>query len=49
MEVKDKCSKNSKIKLKSPEEIEFNKRLNLLKQQEEEKESAKDMWYVSNQ
>ena len=44
MEVKDKCSKNSKIKLKSPEEIEFNKRLNLLKQQEEEKESAKDMW-----
>jgi len=42
-EVKSKCSKNKNIDLKSPEEIEFDKRLNLLKQQKEEK-SSKDMW-----
>ena len=43
LEVKAKCSKNPKVELKSPEEIEFDKRLSLLKQQEEEK-SSKDMW-----
>ena len=43
LEVKSKCSKNTKVELKSPEEIEFEKRLGLLKQQEEEK-SSKDMW-----
>ena len=43
LEVKEKCSKNSKVELKSPEEIEFNKRLSLLKQQQEEK-ASKDMW-----
>tara|TARA_B100000965_G_C19210478_1_gene591389 strand:+ start:61 stop:420 length:360 start_codon:yes stop_codon:yes gene_type:complete len=42
-EVKSKFSKNTKIELKSPEEIEFDKRLSLLKQQQEEKLS-KDMW-----
>tara|TARA_Y100001968_G_scaffold328016_1_gene374287 strand:+ start:504 stop:857 length:354 start_codon:yes stop_codon:yes gene_type:complete len=41
--VKEKFSKNLKVELKSPEEIEFDKRLNLLKQQQEEK-SSKDMW-----
>ena len=43
LEVKAKCSKNKNVELKSPEEIEFEKRLGLLKQQEEEK-SSKDMW-----
>ena len=43
LEVKKKCSKNSKSDSKSPEEIEFNKRLSLLKQQQEE-QSSKDMW-----
>ena len=43
LEAKEKCSKNKKIELKSLEEIEFEKRLSLLKQQEEEK-SSKDMW-----
>ena len=43
LEVKEKCSKNKKEESKSPEEIEFDKRLNLLKQQEEEN-SSKDMW-----
>ena len=42
-EVKAKCSKNPKEELKSSEEIEFDKRLKLLKQQEEEN-SSKDMW-----
>ena len=42
-EVRAKCSKNKTIELKSPEEIEFDKRLSLLKQQEDEK-SSKDMW-----
>ena len=44
LEVKAKCSKNSKVELKTPEEIEFEKRLGLLKQQEEEEKSSKDMW-----
>ena len=44
LEVKDKCSKNKKEELKTPEEIEFDKRLNLLKQQQDEENSSKDMW-----
>ena len=43
LEVKAKFSKNTKEELKSPEEIEFDKRLSLLKQQQEDK-SNKDMW-----
>tara|TARA_B100001250_G_C19641242_1_gene718368 strand:+ start:438 stop:791 length:354 start_codon:yes stop_codon:yes gene_type:complete len=43
IEVKAKCSNNKNVELKSPEEIEFEKRLGLLKQQEDEK-SSKDMW-----
>ncbi|MBW3042041.1 hypothetical protein [Prochlorococcus marinus] len=43
LEVKEKSAKNPKNDLKSPEEIEFNKRLSLLKRQQEEK-SSKDMW-----
>ena len=42
-EVKEKFSNNNQAELKSPEEIEFDKRLSLLKQQQEEK-SSKDMW-----
>tara|TARA_B100000214_G_scaffold241825_1_gene177130 strand:- start:44 stop:169 length:126 start_codon:yes stop_codon:yes gene_type:complete len=41
--VKEKCNKNLNDEPKSPEEIEFNRRLVLLKQQQEEK-SSKDMW-----
>ena len=44
VEVKAKFSKNAKIELKSPEEIEFEKRLNLLKQQEQEEKTSTDMW-----
>ena len=44
LEVKEKCSKNKKKEIKSPEEIEFDKRLNLLKQQQDEENSNKDMW-----
>ena len=43
LEVKERCSKNTKVDLQSPEEIEFNKRLNLLKKQQEDK-ASKDMW-----
>ncbi len=43
IEVKEKCNKNSKADLKSPEEIEFDRRLGLLKQQQED-QSNKDMW-----
>ena len=43
LEVKAKCTKSPKEELKSPEEIEFDKRLSLLKQQQDEKLS-KDMW-----
>ena len=43
IEVKDKCNKNRKLEEKSPEEIEFDRRLGLLKQQEEEN-SNNDMW-----
>ena len=44
LEVKEKFSKNKKEELKSPEEIEFNKRLSLLKQQQDEENTSKDMW-----
>ena len=43
IEVKEKCNKNRKVEQKSPEEIEFDRRLGLLKQQQEE-HSSKDMW-----
>ena len=43
IEVKKKCNKNKKVEQKSPEEIEFDRRLGLLKQQQEENLS-KDMW-----
>jgi len=43
LEVKEKCNKNHKIDQKSPEEIEFDRRLGLLKQQQEDT-SSKDMW-----
>ncbi len=43
IEVKEKCNKNHKVEQKSPEEIEFDRRLDLLKQQQEE-QSSKDMW-----
>mgnify|MGYP001167775888 CR=1 FL=1 len=43
LEVKEKCNKNNKVAQKSAEEIEFDRRLGLLKQQQEEKLS-KDMW-----
>ena len=44
LEAKEKCNKNHKVDQKSPEEIEFNRRLGLLKQQQEEKSSNDDMW-----
>ena len=44
LEVKEKCSKNKKEESKSPEEIEFEKRLTLLKKQQVEEDSSKDMW-----
>ena len=43
IEVKEKCNKNHKSEQKSPEELEFDRRLGLLKQQQEE-QSSKDMW-----
>tara|TARA_Y100001968_G_scaffold328204_1_gene374912 strand:+ start:383 stop:736 length:354 start_codon:yes stop_codon:yes gene_type:complete len=43
LEVKNKCNKNRQTELKSQEEIEFDRRLGLLKQQQEEKQSN-DMW-----
>ena len=43
LEVKEKCNKNLKVEQKSPEEIEFDRRLGLLKQQQEE-QSNNDMW-----
>ena len=43
LEVKEKCNKNLKVEQKSSEEIEFDRRLGLLKQQQEE-QSSKDMW-----
>ena len=43
IEVKEKCSKNRKVEQKTSEEIEFDRRLGLLKQQQEE-QTSKDMW-----
>ena len=43
LEVKEKCNKNRKVEQKSSDEIEFDRRLVLLKQQQEE-QSSKDMW-----
>ena len=43
LEVKEKCNKSPKVEQKSQEEIEFDRRLGLLKQQQED-ESSKDMW-----
>ena len=43
LEVKEKCNKNRNVEQKSPEEIEFDRRLGLLKQQQEE-QSNNDMW-----
>ena len=43
LEVKEKCNKNPKVDQKSPEEIEFDRRLGLLKQQQEE-QSNYDLW-----
>ena len=43
LEVKEKCNKNPQVEEKSQEEIEFDRRLGLLKQQQED-ESSKDMW-----
>ena len=43
LEIKEKCNKNYKKDVKSPEEVEFARRLGLLEQQQEE-ESSKDMW-----
>ena len=43
LEVKEKCNKNHKVERKRQEEIEFDRRLGLLKQQQEE-QSSKDMW-----
>ena len=42
-EVKEKCSKNKNVTKKSIEELEFDKRLSLLKKQQEDN-SNKDMW-----
>ena len=43
LEVKEKFNKNPNVEQRSQEEIEFDRRLGLLKQQQED-ESSKDMW-----
>ena len=43
LEVKEKCKKNHLVEPKSSEEIEFDRRLGLLKRQQED-QSSKDMW-----
>ena len=43
LEVKEKCNKGKQVQQKSQEEIEFDRRLGLLKQQQED-QSSKDMW-----
>ncbi len=43
LEAKKQCNKNKKVIDKSPEEIEFDRRIGLLKQQQDE-QSSKDMW-----
>ena len=42
-EIKAKSTKNDNLEVKSPEEIEFDKRLNLLKQTQQD-QSSDDMW-----
>jgi len=44
IEVKKKCNKNPKVDQKSQEEFEFDRRLGLLKRQQEEKSTKDDMW-----
>ncbi len=44
LEVKEKFSKNTKSEEKTTEEIEFDKRLSLLQQQQQLEKSSKDMW-----
>tara|TARA_Y100001968_G_scaffold294877_1_gene301808 strand:- start:1702 stop:2064 length:363 start_codon:yes stop_codon:yes gene_type:complete len=44
LEVKAKCSKNKNLQHKSAEEIEFENRISLLKQQQQEEKGCKDMW-----
>ena len=43
IEVKEKCNKHIKIEQKSSEEKEFDRRLGLLQQQQED-QTTKDMW-----
>ena len=43
LEAKEKCNKNPKVEKKSQEELEFDRRLGLLKKQQEE-HSTNDMW-----
>ena len=43
LEAKKQSNKNHKVEQRSQEEIEFDRRLGLLKQQQEE-QSSKDMW-----
>ena len=43
LEVKEKCNKNPKGNQKTQEEIEFDRRIDLLNQQQEE-QASKDMW-----
>ena len=43
LEAREKCNKNCKVEEKSPEELEFDRRLGLLKQQQDE-QTSKDMW-----
>ena len=44
LEVKEKCNKKPKVERKNPEEIEFDRRLGLLKLKQEEKSGKDDMW-----
>ena len=44
LEVKEKFNKNPTVEQKSQEEIEFDRRLGLLKKQQQEEQSSKDMW-----
>ena len=43
LEIKKKCNKNPKSEQKSPDEIEFDRRIGLLKKQQED-QSNNDMW-----
>mgnify|MGYP001400997210 CR=1 FL=1 len=43
LEVKERFNKNRKVEQKSPEEIEFDRRLGLLKKQQQDQPSN-DMW-----